>query len=124
MGEIGYNFYAAHAEEVELCNWNEQVQFKDISGAGNTNIARTIRNNFTNEAIALANYLPIPKSQINLESASTPAVLTNIIYGSIGYEWGDRCYPTFVALGGAVEFTQSNVALNRWTIWGKMGVSY
>jgi hypothetical protein len=124
MGEIGYNFYAAHAEEVNLCKWNEEVQFKDISGLGNTNIARTIRNNFTNEAIALANYSPIPKSQLNLESAATPAVLTNIIYGSIGYNWGDRCYPTFVSIGGSVEFTQANTALNRWMVWGKMGVSY
>ena len=65
----------------------------------------------------------IRPQDLNLLSAAAPAVLTNLVYASVGYNWDDRCYPIFVGLGGSYEFTSNNAGLDRWLVWGKFGVS-
>lgn len=125
LGEVGYNFYGRHGERVELKKeWEPGPQVQDITGLGNTNIARNIRNNFPASFIPVTEYTPIVQSDLNLDSAAHPAVISNIIYASLGYNWNTRCYPTFTALGGSYEFTHGNAALQRWLVWGKIGIAY
>ncbi len=61
---------------------------------------------------------------ISLESAANPATISNIVYGTLGYNFDLCCLPVFLGLGGSYEFSSVNTSINRWNIWGKFGVSY
>ena len=124
MAELGWNFFARQREKVELQNWAGAAQVKDIGGAGNTNTARTIKNNYPDSFVDVADYQALALSDLNLDSAAHPAVLSHIIYGAIGYNWSDRCYPTFIGLGASYEFAHVNTAISHWTVWGKAGISF
>ena len=124
MAELGWNFYARQAEKVELDCWASTAQVKDISGAGLTNTAATIRNNYPASGIPVTEFQALALSDLDLNSAAHPAVLSHIIYGAVGYNWDDRCYPTFLGLGASYEFSHVNTALTRWTLWGKAGISF
>lgn len=129
MAEVGWNFFGRQAELVCLPKW---VQAPAVVGAplgnGATTIARTIKYQFSNANLAYSatNYdaTEIRKSDLNLESAAAPAALSYIIYGTVGYNWGTKCYPTFAGLGGSYEFTHNDASLQRWNLWGKLGFSY
>jgi hypothetical protein len=68
--------------------------------------------------------LSIKVTDIDWESGAMPAVIANTIYGTIGYNWGDCCYPTILSVGAAWDFTYGNAAGNRWTVFGQLGVSF
>jgi|GEM_PF-383033 len=128
MAELGWNFFGRQAEKVCLPRWVVDPAVVGAPGSGDTTIARTIKYEFTNANLAYtaANYAAtqIQKADINIESAAAPAALSYIIYGSVGYNWGTKCYPTFAGLGASYEFTQNNAAIERWNLWGKLGFSY
>lgn len=126
--EVGYNFYGRQAEKVSLC-YDGDAALKDAGGLGFTTIARTIRDEFEcvacpDVSIPVANYAPITTSDINIDSAATPAAISNIIYATMGYNWDMWCIPSFVAVGGSYEFSHVNTAIQRWTVWGKWGLSF
>jgi hypothetical protein len=128
MAEAGWNFFGRQAEKVCVPRWTQTAAVKGAAGNGYTTIARTIKYEFIDDSLAYSatNYAAtqIQKSDINPESAAAPAALSYIVYGSVGYNWGTRCYPTFAGLGGSYEFTQNNAAIQRWNLWGKLGFSY
>jgi hypothetical protein len=121
--EGGLNFYAREAERVDLVK-GIQAAFVDINPA-NINPARTINHQFplANPINATTNFMPITRSDINLESAAHPAVLSSIIYGALGYCW-DICWPILIALGTSYEFGSTNLTLHRWEVWGKLTMSF
>ncbi len=122
--EIGYNLYVRQAEEVCLKNWNEAPVLKSVIGAGEMQLARTIGKQFTGSDIAYSstNYsnTTILKKDLNIDSASHPSALANIVYGGLGYDWS--C--VFIGLGASYEFSSVNTIINRWAAWGKLGFSY
>lgn len=122
--EAGYNFYARHKENVCLESWTETPQVKNIDGQGDTNTARTIKNNFTGSSILLADYQPIFKQDLDLGAAAHPAVLANIIYVAVGYQPSCFNHPMTFGLGGGYEFSSGNDELSRWTLWGKYVLAY
>ena len=87
-------------------------------------LARTIGFQFEGSVIdytaAAYTQSQILKTDLNIDSASHPAVLSNILYGNVGYEWS--CF--FLGLGGSYEFSSINTTINRWTAWGKLGFNY
>ncbi len=129
--EVGHSFFFRQAEKVCLNKWNEAPVFKAQEGLGSINLARTIKQAFACADIDHANYTATPanfrtiqRSDLDLDSAAHPATVSNTLYGTIGYEWEDYCYPMFVTLGGSYEWSHVNAALSRWTAWGKFGFSY
>jgi hypothetical protein len=124
QAELGFNFFARQAEEIKKCSWDADVAVKDIDGDGLTNIARTIKNNFHNSDIALASYTPLTLADLDLNSAAHPTMLSHIVYLALGYAWDDICIPTFIGGGASYEFTTVNTALDRWLIFGKVGISF
>jgi hypothetical protein len=110
-------------------------------GEGETNPIRTIDGNqyyeqtVTNQPnsatelipVTLANYANslIQESDLNLNSASTPALLSNTLYGTLGFQCEDREYPLFGNVGVSYTFSKNNGAVpRRWIMWAKMGVSF
>jgi len=70
-----------------------------------------------------ATYAALTPADLDLCSGANPAAMTNMVYGTLGWNF-DWCAPMFVGVGGSYEFTPINTALNRWTVWGKWGVSF
>ena len=133
--EAGYNLYYRQTECLKLaCPWQEGPAIKYINGEGFTNPVRDITGNrllefapeISNSKTALIDYKfnVLTEQDLNLNSAASPSILTYTLYGSAGYNWSDREYPLFANLGGSYEFSSSNAAIERWTIWAKMGLSF
>lgn len=149
QAEVGYNFLAKRAEKVELdCAWKPVVALKHFLGRGQTNPIRTINGNAFYEQIVSSINLPatlpptpglqlipvtlanfetavIQATDLDLNSAATPAILTNTLYGTLGFHLYEREYPLFGNVGGSYTFSKNNDAVpRRWIIWAKMGVSF
>jgi hypothetical protein len=149
QGEVGYNFLAKRAEKVELdCPWNPVVALKHFLGNGQTNPIRTINGSPYYEQIVSSitlpattpptpglQLIPVPLAQyetvviqatdLDLNSASTPAILTNTLYATVGFNLLEREYPLFGNVGGSFTFSKNNdAAPRRWVIWTKMGLSF
>lgn len=138
--ELGYGFWARQAEKVKLKDgWVEGPAIANLDpnafpGETNRNIVNRLSNvgndndgagvpyidssNGTDEQVTI-----IRLQDLNLQSAAHPATMSQLVYLSGGYHWDDLCYPVYVGLGGSYEFTGVNTAVNRWTLWGKFGVS-
>jgi hypothetical protein len=132
QGEIGYNFWAKTSEKVSLNTpWVPGPAFANINAAGfstdisEINRAITIKEIFdgTGATIAYSNNARIQEQDLDLGSAATPCAISNIFYGSLGYRWDNWCWPVFVGVGGSYELASSCSAVNRFTVWGKFGVS-
>jgi hypothetical protein len=133
QGEIGYNFYARAAELVKLCSFPTDVAFKDARGLGLTQPLQDIAaspddNSLVNSAgVALALYdrCIITEQDLDLASAATPAILSNILYASLGGRCEKRDYPVFGNVGVSFEFSdRTKAAPQRWGLWVKGGISF
>ena len=146
--EAGYNFYARESECLKLknkCTLNAAI--KDHVGRGLTNAVRDMTGDkLINEARLCSNILEpldtLPNNVIetirtnfndgklltdnlDLSSAAHPCVLSHTLYGSIGYQWVTACFPLNGSIGGSYEFSgNNNAAMDRWLVWGKLGVSF
>lgn len=126
--EAGYNFWARQAEHIdfECSNTISSSAFKGVNGMGTTTVARTIKDNFEQSVFTIdERYASKSNCDIDLESASHPATISNTVYGTLGYRWDREC-PCFVALGASYEFTVTkiNSPLDRWIVWGKAGFTF
>lgn len=130
--EIGYNYFMREAECVSLKGcWEGTAALKDILfGFGYTNPFQTININIAANSpqqpqpVSHYDNNVIPRNALDLESAAHPAVSINTIYGSAGYRWDHCDHPLFVGMGGEYEFSDENTGMNRWTLWGKGGISF
>jgi hypothetical protein len=131
--EAGYNFYARRGECLRLeCPWPSTIALIDGRiGGGFINPIRDITGNPLTETPAF----PIPatdydrgvivESDLDLDSAITPAVISNTTYASIGYNFEACDYPLFINGGGSYEFgNNNNASLDRWVLWIKGGVAF
>lgn len=71
-----------------------------------------------------ATYTPVKEFDLNFASAAQPATLCYIFYGSIGYQWKDVDYPTFIMAGCSYEYSADNAGLERWVGWAKTGIAF
>lgn len=143
QAEAGWNFWARQAEKIKLKNPFPANIFvaaldadNDITAPAQTSILSNIGNNdapfggigctASTTRIALAAPFPagVQQRDIDFASAANPATLSNIIYGTLGYNWDWCCLPMFFGVGGSYEFTSVNTSISRWNVWGKFGVSF
>lgn len=145
--EIGHTWYGRQAEKI-CPNWETDTTLlpvlKGYNGTGIVAKARTIRDRFTGSTVTVGtgpdlnnaallysdttltayNAYKIAKCDVDWNSAAHEAVLAHSVYGTLGYDWGEACYPTIVTVGGAFDWNESNTAMRRWTVFGKLGVSF
>jgi hypothetical protein len=77
--------------------------------------------------VSFSNYSTsvIKETDLDLQSATTPCLISNTLYGTLGYRCDEREYPILGSVGGSYTFSKNNDAvLRRWTIWGKVGVAF
>jgi hypothetical protein len=125
--EIGYDYFGRDSECIQLgCDFKEQYAFKSLLGCGDTNSVQTIGDQFPLEDLPVAQYENniIRATDLDLESAAHPNMVVHTIYGSLAYRWDDRECPVFAAFGGSYEWGPDNTTMNRWLLWGKVGMSF
>jgi hypothetical protein len=132
-GELGVNIYARQAEKASFAHcWPNTPGIVGINpldrNALHTKSNATIRR-YAQISGFIANdldpaYVPITACDINLQSATHPAFITHTVYGSLGYQYDTCNYPFFIGLGSSYEFSDDNSGINRWTVWGKTGISF
>ena len=69
-------------------------------------------------------YRPITASDFDLESAATPGFVTHTFYLSFGKYWDHLYNPKFLGAGFSYEFCDENSGMNRWMLWGKIGITF
>ncbi len=138
QGEIGTNVFCRQAECVKLsCPWatgDDAPALAAASGGGNLNKFRVIGrtgnvefDSFISSGDPEDDYDEnvVTACNIDLQSATHPAILSYMIHGALGYRWDDREYPIFINGGASYEFAnKNNTVLNRWTVWGKIGFAF
>ena len=145
--EIGHTWYGRQAEKICPSWYTGDANLpvlKGYTGQGRVAKARTIRDRFVGDpattgvgpdflcdvAVYAAptttayDLYKIAKCDVDWNSAAHEAVLAHSVYGTLGYDWGEACYPTIVTVGGAFDWNESNTAMRRWTVFGKLGVSF
>lgn len=125
--EIGYDYFSRDSECIQLgCDFREQYAFKSLLGCGATNSQQTIGEQFDAADLPVAQYEEniIRKTDLDLESAAHPNMVVHTIYGSLAYRWDDRECPLFAGFGGSYEWGPDNTTMNRWLLWGKLGMSF
>ncbi len=137
--EGGYNLYCRQSECLKLsCPWQEGPAIKNHTGLGATNPVRDITGNArlenitingtpgTGNRIALGDYKLnfIKEEDLDLNSAASPCMVSQTVYVAAGYNCPDRDIPLFGNIGGSFEFGNNNAVVEKWTIWGKFGLSF
>lgn len=140
--EGGYNFFTRDEECVRLaCPWSQVAgitferndagalvptdgpALKSLSGLGYTDSVQQIGNQY-----ALVNRVPVAdyatniilEDDLDLSSAQAPCLLSQRLYGAVGYTL-DTCWVrTLFGLGAEYEFAGDNAGINRWGVWGKI----
>jgi len=120
--ECGWNIYARQEEKVCLQQkFPTEISVKELFGDGRSNPTRGINTIVRNEDGAYpAGYSPLTSQDLNMNSASHPAFVSNTFYASLGYK--DDC--GFINTGGSYEHNASNSSLNRWLVWAKAGLTF
>jgi hypothetical protein len=141
--ELGYGFWARQREKVKLKDpWVEgpaianldRDAFSPGGNIGTRNIVNRLSNIgddnlgagvlYRDNTDGSENQVTIIREQdLNLQSAAHPCAISHLVYLTAGYHWDDYCYPMYAGLGGSYEFSAVNTAVNRWTLWGKFGIS-
>lgn len=149
--DIGYDFYAKEKEHVALkYEWQNDTYaqahkryFTDnLTIGGHVYDGKFITSvNPTVNDIAAANPIRVQKAfaydgaandtnaaineeNLDFEPVITPDQITSKIYAAIGYECDKWQYPVMFGLGGSYEVSKNNSALENWTLWGKLGISW
>ncbi len=134
--EFGWNMMVRQAEEVSLVNdWvNNQIAFVDASNNASSlyNQTRTIYNDSYQSTPIVQeaglsenfyNYASISESDLNLDSAASPAIYTNTPYIALGYAFNEE-KSSVVSLGASYEISATNGYINDWTLWAKFGFTF
>jgi hypothetical protein len=146
--EGGFNFLARQSERVELSNaWVESAAIKSFGGSGFTNPVRDMTGSpyielavtipgaigLTDQIIPVpvANYAQslIKEADLDLVSASTPAVLAYTLYANLGYTFNFICWrcqewPLLIDVGASYTFSNQNNVVDKWLVWGKLGLAF
>jgi len=137
--EIGYNFFFKRAENVKLaCAFKPVFAIKHADGTGTTNPIRDITGNkyLEQNVVASNGELLIPvtladfnqsiiqETDLDLLSATTPALFSHALYNSVGACFDDKKYPIMIAGGISYTFAHNNAVINRWLLWLKSGISF
>ncbi|MFA6263551.1 MAG: hypothetical protein WCW33_03960 [Candidatus Babeliales bacterium] len=128
--DLGYNLYYREAESVHRKDHLPASTYFVAARNLNTALAgdtRAITNSDVDEAGAAegaANVWYVDDAHLDLSVAETPSQFTNSIYGGMGYQFRKWEVPMMMGIGGKYEFASENSALEQWSIWGKMGVTF
>lgn len=129
--DLGYNLFIKEREEAHLrFPWeNDKYAMAGITYDTANNFLVTIAAGpattqaYAQGLVAGAN-ASIQESYLDYNSIISPNAVSHKIYGGIGYQWNKYKYPAMLGIGGSYEFVQRNSALEGWSVWTKLGISW
>lgn len=134
--EVGYHFYSREGEKIKLNSpWPKNIAIASVYDKDKDVIFGTISKNratirdFLNVENDTENGIPdaykqIEESDLDLESAAHPCVISHKVYFSLAYNWCKCNHPKFFGIGASYEFGESNAILERWMAWARLGISF
>ena len=72
----------------------------------------------------LVSGIDICKNDLNMDSAATDTVLVNKPYVSLSYAWDGDSVDWLLGMGGSYEYSSNTSALNKWSLWAKLGLCF
>lgn len=69
-------------------------------------------------------YLPLTNDDLDLTSGAHPAMISNTLYGALGYHWQDLRYPVFAGFGAGYEIGSDDAALHQIVAWGRLDIAF
>ncbi|MCX5923947.1 MAG: hypothetical protein NTZ68_00780 [Candidatus Dependentiae bacterium] len=121
IGGVGLNNARTIYNDAQTMSYNVVDNLNRVFPITTPTALVTIGNN----TLADTNYddFAITEAQINLDSASSSATLTQTPYAVLGYAWESDFMPQF-SIGGSYEFSSGNSALNQWLVFGKFEMAF
>lgn len=127
--DLGYGLYARESERVKIKDsFNESLygyagdDYNAITAFATTDIpvaSVTIGNTQPGNASGTT----LVTSDLDVEPATTPSIVTHKVYGGLGWAWNKWSTPVMIGVGGAYEFATKQEAPENWMLWGKLGIS-
>ncbi|MBD3273015.1 hypothetical protein GF385_01535 [Candidatus Dependentiae bacterium] len=127
--DLGYNIFAKVKEEVHLRHPWENDKYAVAGVTYNTaNVFNLLVNGTTQSyaynGAANGTNAAIQEQYLDFDAIKSPNAVTHKIFGGIGYQWNQYKYPAMFGIGGSYEFVQRNSALEGWSVWTKLGISW
>ena len=67
----------------------------------------------------------LDSADLDIDAVKTPSQVTNKIFAGLGYQFNySKSVPGLVGIGGSYEFASDNAALENYSVWLKLGVSF
>ena len=112
---LGYNFFYKDEEDCWMKGeWKDDV-YALVDRTYPTNIA-------LDDPFILHT---LNKADLDVSAVKTPSQVTNKIFAGLGYEFNySKTVPGLVGIGGDYEFASENSALETYSVWVKLGVSF
>ena len=149
--DVGYNGFIRSKEKINLrgCIPDKQYGFKGVQSVTGQNsnttessatvfgvdLTGTMQEMVDKQSAVADNPSPvfIATNDLDLNSASSPRLITHKLFANFGYSWPDKTIPPFIGIGGELEFEGINPrntaqpdgnTLAQWGIWLKIGARF
>jgi hypothetical protein len=122
--DLGYNLYYRDAEDVTLKESLTADSLAVTSRGYNTEDGGTSLYALDYYDVDGNTLWYVDNAHLDTSVAETPSQLTNSIYGGMGYTCKEWDIPLMMGIGGKYEWPCDNAALEQWSVWGKMGVTF
>jgi hypothetical protein len=126
--DLGYNLFLKEDENLSLRNpWvNDKYAISGITydTATNFSIIKATTTKGDAPGAGDGDNVAIQENYLDYDSIRTPAITTHKIFMGTGYQWNSFKYPTMLGFGASYEFANRNSAIENWSIWTKVGMSW
>lgn len=114
--DLGYNFFYKDEEDCWVKNWTDGVY-----ALATEDYSTAIK--FGEDPDFILSYLNM--TDLDVDAVKTPSQVTNKIFAGLGYQFNySKSVPGLVGIGGSYEFASDNAALEYYSVWLKLGVSF
>lgn len=113
--DLGYNFFYKDEEDC----WTKESWQNDTYILVSDNYP-------TNDKLALADSIQsLNETDLDVDAIKSPSQVTNKVFAGLGYQFNySKSVPGLVGIGGSYEFASDNAALENYSVWLKLGVSF
>lgn len=115
--DFGYSFFGQEGEKVSVKCWPN-----DTYGIAHPDYPTNVAFDVTNDLYVVGG--PIQKDKLNLETATTPAIVKHSVHGALGYTLSEWNNPLMMGVGVSFDWTQDNTTPTGYTIWAKVGATF
>ncbi|MFH1254013.1 MAG: hypothetical protein V1646_01120 [bacterium] len=115
--DLGYNFFYKDEEDC----WMKETWTDGVYALASNDYSTN------NEFGALATDVlhTLNSADLDVDALKTPSQVTNKIFAGLGYQFNySKSVPGLVGIGGSYEFASDNAALENYSVWLKLGVSF